>query len=504
MQKKNFFIFIILLSGFILNVVSVQIVSSSFQSLQGALGASVEQISYVMSASLIAEVIIIPFSGWLARLLSTRLLFLLCITGFVIASLGCALSTNYFFMVIFRGLQGFFGGATLPIMTSSIYTLFDKKRIPFILSIAATFGVSSIALGPILGGFLTQFLDWRWMFLYNIPVGIIIFLLAYFFIDLSERDRSLLKKIDYQGILYLALGLISLLLFVEEGEKRDWFQSNFILTCFSLFFISFSLFIYREFTADNPVIDLLIFKNRNFSIGCVNIIVFAITLYVPIFMMPIFLGEIKNMDPLYIGMIISTMGFAWMISGPFVGKLLEKIGARLVVVIGSILIGLGTFFQTTITIDYTINELFFSQILKGAGAQFLWIGNQYLSLSGLSNKVIHNAAAMFNLVLRLAAAISIAITSSLLIRWKIEFLSSILDNNKLMLNNTILEKDIFNNNFESFLNSNEKSIFLYYFFGERESLIMALNKIAYFSTWTVLIPIFLMLYINKKNKNVIY
>ena len=128
MYRKNLLIFIIFLAGFILNVISVQIVSSSFKDLQGALGASVEQISYVMSASLIAEVIIIPFSGWLARLLSTRVLFLISISGFIISSLGCALSSNYFSMVLFRGLQGFFGGAMLPIMTSSIYTLFDTKK----------------------------------------------------------------------------------------------------------------------------------------------------------------------------------------------------------------------------------------------------------------------------------------------------------------------------------------------------------------------------------------
>ncbi len=176
-----------------------------------------------MSASLIAEVIIIPFSGWLAKLLSTRVLFLISISGFVSACIGCALSTNYFSMVLFRGFQGFFGGAMLPIMTASIYTLFDKK-IPFILSIAATFGVSSIALGPILGGFLTQYLDWRWMFLYNIPIGIILFILAFFFIDINDKQEGLFKKIDYQGIIYLAVGLISLLLFIEEGEKKRLVQ----------------------------------------------------------------------------------------------------------------------------------------------------------------------------------------------------------------------------------------------------------------------------------------
>ncbi len=503
MYRKNLFIFIIFLAGFILNVVSVQIVSSSFKDLQGALGASIEQISYVMSASLIAEVIIIPFSGWLARLLSTRVLFLISIGGFMISSLGCALSLNYFSMVIFRGLQGFFGGAMLPIMTSSIYTLFDKKKIPFILSIAATFGVSSIALGPILGGVLTQYYDWRWMFLYNVPIGIVLFLLGYFYIDLSDKEKGLFKKIDYQGISYLAIGLISLLLFVEEGEKRDWFSSNFIFITFSTSILCFLLFFYREFTAKNPVIDLNIFTNRNFSIGCINVIVFAITLYVPIFMLPIFLGEVKNMDPLDIGLIISVMGISWMLSGPFVGKFLQITGARIVVVIGSFLIGLGTYFQTVITADYTLNELLFSQILKGIGAQFLWIGNQYLSLSVVGVNAIYNAASMFNLVLRLAAAISIAFASTLLIKWKTQFLSAIFESGTGLIggnNFSFSNLFLFNDN----LTNSEKNNTIFLFYSERESLIMALNKISYLSMWTTLIPIILMYYIKTDKKNILY
>ena len=503
MYRKNFLIFIIFLAGFILNVISVQIVSSSFKDLQGALGASVEQISYVMSASLIAEVIIIPFSGWLARLLSTRILFLISISGFIISCLGCALSSNYFSMVLFRGLQGFFGGAMLPIVTSSIYTLFDKKKIPFILSIAATFGVSSIAIGPILGGVLTQYYDWRWMFLYNIPIGIILFLLAYFYIDLSDREKDLYKKIDYQGISYLAIGLISLLLFVEEGEKRDWFSSNFIILTFGTFLLSFLLFFYRELTTKNPVIDLNIFTNRNFSIGCINVIVFAITLYVPIFILPIFLGEVKNMDPLDIGLIISVMGLSWMLSGPFVGKCLQITGARIIVIIGSSLIGIGTYLQTFITADYTLNELLFSQILKGIGAQFLWIGNQYLSLSVIGVNSIYNAASMFNLVLRLAAAISIAFASTLLIKWKTQFLSAIvdrgmglIDNNSFSFSNLFL----FNNNLTNVENNN----IMFLFYSERESLIMALNKMSYLSMWTTLIPIILMFYVKTDKKNILY
>tara|TARA_A100001011_G_scaffold371281_1_gene428438 strand:- start:1979 stop:2986 length:1008 start_codon:yes stop_codon:yes gene_type:complete len=335
------------------------------------------------------------------------------------------------------------------------------------------------------------------MFLYNIPIGIILFVLGYFYIDLSDKEKGLFKKIDYQGICYLAVGLISLLLFVEDGEKRDWFSSNFILIIFSTSLLSFLLFFYRELTTKNPVIDLNIFTNRNFSIGCVNVIVFAITLYVPIFMLPIFLGEVKNMDPLDIGFIISVMGIAWMLSGPFVGKFLQITGARTVVVIGSSLIGIGTYFQTVITAEYTLNELLFSQILKGIGAQFLWIGNQYLSLSVVGVNAIYNAASMFNLVLRLAAAISIAFASTLLIKWKTQFLSAIFENGMGLIGNNSFS---FNNSLT--VSENKNMMFLFY--SERESLIMALNKISYLSMWTTLIPIVLMCYIKTDKKNILY
>ena len=229
MNKKKLFIYLILLSGFVLNMLSVLVVGSSLKYLQGELNASIEEISYVFSASLITEVIIIPFSGWLMRLLSTRIFFLISLSGFIFSSLGCAISDNFLSMTLFRGLQGFFGGAMIPIMVANIYIIFKPKDVPIILTIAATVGVSSVALGPILGGVLTELLDWRWMFLYNVPVGIIIFVLGYFFIDLKKRDKTLLSKIDYIGILLLATSLIALLIFLEEGDRRDRFSSNFII-----------------------------------------------------------------------------------------------------------------------------------------------------------------------------------------------------------------------------------------------------------------------------------
>ena len=493
MNKSNLFIFLIILSGFVLNMLSVQVVGSSFKFLQGELNASYEQISYIMTASLIAEVIIIPFSGWLARLLSYRVLFIISLSGFLLASLGCGLANNFLSMVIFRGLQGFFGGAMLPIMVANIYILFKPKDVPFILSLSATVGVSSIAFGPIIGGYLTEFFNWRWMFLYNIPIGITILITALIYLDLNKKEKNLINKIDFQGILFLAVGLISLLIFMEEGQKRDWFDSNFITLNFILFTVGILLFFNREIKTKNPIIDLTIFSYKNFIIGCVCCIVFAITLYIPIFLLPIFLSEMRLIGPIDIGFIVASMGIGMMLAGPLVGKTLELLGVRFVVISGCLITGLGTYMRSLTTAEYVFGDFFLSQLLKGIGTQFLFMGSQYMCFINLEEKKKDNAASMFTLTLRLGAAVSIAMSSNYFSKWKKEFFGQITFETNY-LSSPYYQNYKFNQIDEN-LDLFKENL---YMISEREALVMSFNKIAFYSTWTVLIPIVLVWFFKYK------
>tara|TARA_B100001248_G_C27383410_1_gene458322 strand:- start:459 stop:1955 length:1497 start_codon:yes stop_codon:yes gene_type:complete len=493
MYKKNLFIFLIILSGFVLNMLSVQIVGSSLKHLQGELNASIEEISYVMSASLITEVIIIPFSGWLIRLLSTRVFFLISLSGFMLSSIGCAISDSFLLMTFFRGLQGLFGGAMIPIMMANIYIMFKPKEVPIILAVAATIGVSSIALGPILGGILTEYINWRWMFLYNIPLGLIILILAYLFIDLKNRDKSLITKIDYQGILLLATSLIALLIFLEEGEEQDWFFSNFIITSFLVFILCLIFFIKRELTIKNPIIDIKIFIKRNFLIGSIICCIFAINIYPPIFLLPLLINEMHHIDPIDIGFIISAMGLGMMIAGPIAGRILKIYGEQPIIVLGSLITGAGTFMQSFITADYVFLDFFPSQMLKGIGTQLLFMGSQYICFSTLKTENVPNASAMYNLTMRLTAAVSIAISSNYFIKFKKQFYSLISDyNNTVTLNPNAIEENNISNNFLD-------SLMLIY---ERESFIMAFNKISFISFWASVFPILLLLILKNKNYNI--
>lgn len=491
MYRKNLFIFFILLSGFVLNMISAQIVGSSLKYLQGELNASVEQISYVMSASLIAEVIIIPFSGLLMRLLSTRVFFLLSLLGFIISSIGCAISYSFLPLILFRGLQGFFGGAMIPIMMANTYILFKPKEIPLILSIAATIGVSSIAFGPILGGVLTEFLNWRWMFLYNIPVGIIIFILGYYFIDLKKKDDIAISKIDFQGIILLAISLITLLLFLGEGEKRDWFFSDFIFFCFSIFIFSLVFFIRRELIYNNPVIDLSIFINKNFFIGVIICCIFAINLYPPIFLIPVFITKLHHIDPIDIGLIVSIMGIGMMLTSPIAGPLLKAYGVKPIIILGSLITGLGAYMQSFITADYVLSNFFPSQLLKGIGLQLLFMGSQFICFSSLHTSKVPNAAAMYNLTMRLTAAVSIAIANNYFIKFKKQILSQISDYNNIeSFNLNAIENDNINSKFL------ENLLLLY----ERESFIIAFNQISFMIFWTSAIPLLFLIFFYNKNK----
>ena len=490
MSEKKLLIFFIILSGFVLNMLSVQIVGSSLKYLQGELNASMEQISYVMSASLITEVIIIPFSGWLIRLLSTRVFFLISLSGFIFSSIGCAFSDSFILMALFRGFQGLFGGAMIPIMMANIYIIFKPKEVPIILSIAATIGVSSIALGPILGGTLTEYLNWRWMFLYNIPIGIIIFVLGFFFIDLNKKDKKLISKIDYKGIFLLATGLISLLIFLEEGERRDWFFSNFIFICFLIFIICIAFFIKRELVIESPVVDLRIFTDKNFFIGSVICCIFAVNIYPPIFLIPVLITNMHHIDPIDVGLVVSIMGIGMMLAGPIAGRILKLYGANPIILLGSFVTGLGTYMQTYITADYVLLDFFPSQILKGIGTQLLFMGSQYICFSRLPTSKVPNASAMYNLIMRLTAAVSIAIASNYFIRFKKQIFSKISDfQNIETLTLSKIESDDINSKFL-------ESLQLFY---ERESLIMAFNKISFISVWASIIPVLLLFILNSKN-----
>ena len=260
--------FVVMCVGMFIALLDIQIVASSLQDIGGGLSAAQDEISWVQTAYLIAEIVMIPLSGWLTRVFSTRWLFTLSAAGFTVSSLLCALAWNIQSMIVFRALQGMLGASMIPtVFTSSFHYFQGSKRI-YSAAVIGTIASVAPTLGPVIGGWLTDALDWHWLFYVNLLPGLAITLLVPTLVDIDKPDLSLLRGADYPGIALMAVGLATLEYTLEEGTRWNWFDDATIRHTAAISAVSLLLFGWRSLRIANPVVDLRAFGNRNFAIGC--------------------------------------------------------------------------------------------------------------------------------------------------------------------------------------------------------------------------------------------
>ena len=419
--------FVVMCLAMYLGLTNIQIVNSSFKEIQGGLAAGAEQISWVLTSALIAEVIMLPLSGWLCRLFSTRWLFGGCLCGFTLASTGCANAWNIESMIVFRALQGFSAGALMPLVFAAVYTVFPRNRHATVMTILSFCMVTSSAAGPMLGGWITDVLSWRWMFWISVPTGLVLMVLSIVFIRIDKADSSLARNIDFLGISLAATSLLSLLVVLEEGRRQDWFHSHFILTLTVISATSGYLFVWRELTCKHPVVDLRAFFSRDFSLGCFYAFVFGAILYVPLFLLPLYLAEIRAIDTFQIGTIVVVLGISMVLSTPIAGFLVRVIHLRWVALIGFGGMAIGTWLQGNLNAEYGFSDLVLPQMIRGLASQCCWLSVVTLALSSTPVEKVKNASALFNLLMRLGAAVAIAIGSNQLENYSLRHYSEIAD-----------------------------------------------------------------------------
>ncbi|HIA21208.1 MAG TPA: DHA2 family efflux MFS transporter permease subunit, partial [Alphaproteobacteria bacterium] len=287
--------------GMFLAVLNIQIVGSSFDQIKAGLAAGSEEVSWVLTSALMAEVIMIPMSGWLCRLMSTRWLFTGCLLGFGLASIGCALATSIEQMIIFRAAQGFMGGGLAPMIWAAIYVSFPRRYQNYLLAIVSLLGTSAVALGPSLGGWISEEMSWPWLFYFSVPFAALSAAMVFFFVDFDMPDWSIFEDIDVLGILLMATFFMCLLIVLEEGRRQDWLESRLIVILATISAISGLLFVWRELTCSNPLIDLRVFGHLNFSVGAFYVAVFGAGMYVPLYLLPLFLSRIIGLNTWQIG-----------------------------------------------------------------------------------------------------------------------------------------------------------------------------------------------------------
>src|ERR1700720_1914225 len=286
--------FIVMCFGMFIALLDIQIVAASLQEIGGGLSAAQDQISWVQTAYLIAEIIMIPLSGWLTRVFSTRWLFTASAPGFTLASMLCGLAWNIQSMIVFRALQGLLGASMIPTVFTSSFHYFQGPRRVYSAAVIGTIASVAPTLGPVIGGWITDTLNWHWLFYINLIPGIAITLLVPLLVKIDEPDLKLLKEADYPGIALLAIALGTLEYVLEEGSRWNWFDDATIRDCAIIAGIAGILFVIRSLTFARPVVDLRAFGNRNFALGCFLSFVTGIGIFSTIFLTPLFLGYVRG------------------------------------------------------------------------------------------------------------------------------------------------------------------------------------------------------------------
>ena len=413
-QQRRIAAFIVMCFGMFMAILDIQIVSASLSEIQAGLSASADEIPWVQTSYLIAEVIAIPLSGYLSRALGTRMLFSIAAAGFTFSSVMCGLSSSIDSMIIWRALQGFIGGGMVPTVFASAYVLFPGPKQKVVAPLIGLIATLAPTIGPTIGGYVTDLMSWHWLFFINIVPGVIVTFLAATLIDFDEPDYSLLQNFDWTGLLSMAGFLGALEYVLEEGPRKDWFDDNVIVVLSIFSAVAAVVFFARVLTARSPIVDLRAFANRNFAVGSLFSFVLGIGLYGLTYLYPVYLAQVRGYDALMIGDTMFVSGLAMFMTAPIAGQLAQRFDPRFVLIAGFLFFALGTWQMTGITHDWDFQELLWPQIFRGIGLMFAIVPVTNTALGTLPPDRIKNASGLFNLTRNLGGAIGLAAINTVL------------------------------------------------------------------------------------------
>lgn len=399
--------------GMFMAILDIQIVASSLPEIQAGLGIALNQLSWVQTAYLIAEVVAIPLTGWLTRVMSTRGAFLACICGFTGASLACAASNSFWSLIPARVLQGFCGGALIPLVFSAIFLMFDGLGRSRATLVAGLLAMLAPTLGPAIGGFITDRYSWHWLFLINVPPGIIVALLVGWAVDIDRADWRRFRSVDLLALPLLAIFLGSLQLVLKEAPHRGWGSTEALLLM-GIFVVSGNGVVRRSLRHRTPLIELGAFQDRNFTVGCYFSFVLGIGLYGAVYLLPVYLGVVRDYGALATGEIMMVTGAAQLVMAPIATFLERRVDARLLMTAGYALLAVGLVGNGFMTFETDFWGLFWQQLVRGAAVMLCLLPSTALALSGLDPARIPNASGLFNLMRNLGGAIGLALIDTVL------------------------------------------------------------------------------------------
>jgi MFS transporter, DHA2 family, multidrug resistance protein len=413
-DARKYLIFGVMAFGQFMALFDIQIVSASLNEVQAGLAAGPDEVSWVQTAYLMAELVMIPLSAYLGQALSVRWLFVGSAGLFTLSSLLCGLSWSMESMVAFRALQGFTGGAMVPLVFSTGFTLFTGKQRAMIPAILGTISVLAPTLGPTAGGLITDAFDWRWLFFINILPGVVVTTLAAVLIRVDRAHPRMLATIDWSHAVAMAVFLGGLEYVLEEGPRKDWFGDPGIATAGWASFVGFVLFLERAFFSANPIVKLTPFRKPTFAFACVFNLVLGFGMYAAIYLVPVYLARVRGYDSLQIGTTVIVVGIAQMASVVIASSLSQRVDMRWMITVGLSLFAFSLWLTSHMSSDWGFWELAGPQAVRGLALMLCIVPSVTMALGGFAPAELRYASGLFNLMRNLGGAVGIAVVNTLL------------------------------------------------------------------------------------------
>ncbi|MFV0281448.1 MAG: DHA2 family efflux MFS transporter permease subunit [Rhodoblastus sp.] len=403
--------FVGMVFGMFMSILDIQIVSASLGEIQAGLSAGADEVTWVQTSYLIAEVIMIPLSGYLSRAFSTRIVFAFCAGGFTLTSFMCAQATSIEQMIVFRALQGFIGGGMIPTVFASAFTIFPPDKRIIIQPVIGLVATLAPTIGPTVGGYLTDVFSWHWLFLVNVLPGIAVTLVSWFMIDFDEPNLKLLDGFDWSGLISMAVFLGGLEYVLEEGPSKNWFEEDAVRYAAFASLLGAGIFFWRSFVSKNPIVDLRV-RNGSFWAGCIFSFVLGIGLYGLTYIYPIYLARVRGDTALQIGATLFVTGLTQMLSAPLIGRVMMRTDARILLSIGFANFAISCWLMTYVTKDWDFWELMIPQIFRGSSLMLCMIPINSVAMGTLEPHEMKNASGLFNLTRNLGGAFGLAVINT--------------------------------------------------------------------------------------------
>lgn len=411
-EGRKIALFAVMAFGQFMALLDIQIVAGSLNSIQAGLSAGPDEIAWVQTAYLMAEIVMIPLSGFLSQAISTRWLFTISAGLFTLSSALCGFAWDIDSMILFRTIQGFTGGAMVPTVFATGFQLFAGPRqamIPAILGMVSTLAPT---LGPSLGGWITDAASWRWLFFMNIVPGIAVTLLIPILGKVDAAKPALLRRIDWVHLAGLAVFLGALQYMLEEGPRHEWFTDTAVAGAAWLSFVGAVVFFERSFFSGAPIVSLAPLRNPTFGMACILNFVIGFGLYGATYLVPVFLGRVRGFSSLDIGTTVFVTGCFMFFGAPIAATLSRRVDQRYVIAVGFSLFAAGLYLFSAITSDWGFNELFVPQALRGFAILLCIVPAVGLSLSTVAPQELKAASGLFNVMRNLGGAVGIALVNT--------------------------------------------------------------------------------------------